>query len=181
MTIPCYPCRDPRKNNNKPNQKCTRAAAFLPFFSTKPLVEVAAVSAQTLQLSAGVRNMPSHAHFPQPGLPLKGGKSPSSSCDPFKHQCQLSKGHSRHSCFASSHGHGFSNVLFVLLLLCIQDLLLRGNQAAKILLWKIMRTSAASAPKQTPTTGTGISKTLTAEQARAASPTAQRVLAPAAP
>lgn len=74
MTIPCYPCRDPRKNNNKPNQKCTRAAAFLPFFSIKPLVEVAAVSAQTLQLSAGVRNMPSHAHFPQPGLPLKGGK-----------------------------------------------------------------------------------------------------------
>lgn len=72
-------------------------------------------------------------------------------------------------------------MLFVLLLLCIQDLLLRGKRAARILLWKIMRTSAASAAKQTPTTGTGISNTPTAEQAGDASPTAQRVLAPAAP
>lgn len=49
---------------------------------------------------------------------------------------------------ASIYGHVLSNVLFVLLLLCIQDLLLCGNWGAKTFLWKIMRTSAASAAKQ---------------------------------
>lgn len=49
---------------------------------------------------------------------------------------------------ASIYGRVFSNVLFVLLLLCIQDLLLCGNGGAKTFLWKIMRTSAASAAKQ---------------------------------
>lgn len=49
---------------------------------------------------------------------------------------------------ASIHGHVLSSVLFVLLPLHIQDLLLRGNRGAKAFLWKIMRTSAASAAKQ---------------------------------
>lgn len=49
---------------------------------------------------------------------------------------------------ASIHGHVLSSVLFVLLPLHIQDLLLHGNRGAKAFLWKIMRTSAASAAKQ---------------------------------
>lgn len=49
---------------------------------------------------------------------------------------------------ASIHGHVLSSVLFMLLPLHIQDLLLRGNRGAKAFLWKIMRTSAASAAKQ---------------------------------
>lgn len=49
---------------------------------------------------------------------------------------------------ASIYGHVLSNELFVLLLLCIQDLLLCGNWGAKTSLWKIMRTSAASAAKK---------------------------------
>lgn len=49
---------------------------------------------------------------------------------------------------ASIYRNILSNVPFVLLLSYIQDLLLCGNWGAKTFLWKIMRTSAASAAKR---------------------------------
>lgn len=111
MTIPCYPCRDSRKKQEQTKPKMHTGCCIFALFQH----QTSPGSGSSFPTNPAARGTGAAQCWCQehakPSF-KRGKNSSSSSCDPLKHQCQLSEGQLRHSCFASSHGHGFSNVLF---------------------------------------------------------------------
>lgn len=135
----------------KTKQKSHMAAAVLPSFISFSHKTVSSLAIKPCSSSAeddGVRNMQSNAHLQWAGLRLNRKKKIQQQLWSSKRLMPNFQRVFEALMLASIHGHVLSSVLFVLLPLCIQDLLLRGIWGAKTFLWKIMRTSATSAAKQ---------------------------------